>query len=168
MCYLENKVRFITRTAFLLALTVAFQSLKMGQFVTGPLVNAVLYISSYIIGWPAGVLIGAFTPWIAFIVGILKPAMAPAIPFIMIGNSLLVVVFYLLKSKNAIVAIVTASVAKFACLYFATRFLLELNPKLVTALQFPQLITAVIGGVLALIVISALDKTISKKNKNRV
>ena len=154
---LSGKIKFITRTAILLALTVAFQSLKLGQFFTGPLVNAVLFISACAVGWPAGVVIGAVTPWIALLVGILKPVLAPAVPFIMLGNAVLVVVFSFLKPFNSYVAVLASSISKFGVLYLATRFLLHLNPRISSALQFPQLITAFVGGVLALIVISALN-----------
>jgi hypothetical protein len=136
---MDGKVRFITRTAFLLALTVAFQGLKLGQFFTGPLVNAVLYISAYAVGWPAGMIIGAITPWIALLVGILKPVLAPAVPFIMLGNVLLVFVFYILRNFNSYIAVVVASIVKFGVLYISTTFLLGLNPTVTSALQMPQL-----------------------------
>lgn len=151
------KIKLITRTALLLALTIAFQSLRFGQFLTGPLVNAVLLISACAVGWPAGVIIGAATPWIALLVGILKPVLAPAVPFIMIGNALLVVVFYFLKPFNSYIAVLASAFIKFGALYIATRYLLHLNPAVSSALQFPQLITAIVGGLLALIVISALN-----------
>ncbi|MDI3480887.1 MAG: hypothetical protein PWQ97_542 [Tepidanaerobacteraceae bacterium] len=154
---MNSRIKSITRTAILLALTVVFQSLKLGQFFTGPLVNAVLLISACAIGWPSGVVIGAATPWIALLVGILKPVLAPAVPFIMIGNALLVIVFYFLKPLNSYIAVLASAVIKFGVLYVATRFILHLNPSVSSALQFPQLITAIVGGFLALIVISALN-----------
>lgn len=154
---MNDKIKLITRTALLLALTVAFQGIKLGQFVTGPLVNAVLYISAYAVGWPGGIFIGAVTPWIALLTGILKPALAPAVPFIMLGNALLVVGFSLLNTFNSYVAVLCASVVKFLILYVSTRFLLQLNPAIASALQLPQLVTALIGGALAMIVISALN-----------
>lgn len=154
---LNGKIKLITRTALLLALTIAFQSLKFGQFFTGPLVNAVLLISAYTVGWPSGVIIGAATPWIALLVGILKAALAPAIPFIMLGNALLVIVFYFLKPLNSYLAVLVSAFIKFGVLYIATMYILHLNPAVSSALQFPQLITAMVGGFLALIVISALN-----------
>lgn len=154
---MNGRIKFLTRTAILLALTVAFQSLKLGQFFTGPLVNAVLFISACTVGWQAGVFIGAITPWIALLVGILKPVLAPAVPFIMLGNALLVIVFSFLKPLNSYMAVLVSSVSKFGILYIATRFLLHLNPNISYALQLPQLITALIGGALALIVISVLN-----------
>lgn len=151
-----NRVKFVTRTAVILALTVVFQSLKLGQLVTGSLVNASLFISGCMMGWLSGVLIGSVTPWIALLIGILKPALAPAVPFIMLGNAVLVLVFCSLKDKNFFVAVGVASCTKFLVLYISTRFLISLNPVIVTALQFPQLITALIGGFVALIITSIL------------
>jgi hypothetical protein len=121
---MHGKVRQITRTALLLALAVAFQGLKLGQFFTGPLVNAVLYISAFEVGWPSGVIIGAITPLIALLVGILKPVLAPAIPFIMLGNALLVLVFWKFRNFNSFIAVIAASTVKFGVLYISTAFLL--------------------------------------------
>lgn len=154
---MDNNIKFITRTAVLLALTVAFQGLKLGQFITGPLVNAVLYISTSTVGMLSGVVIGAVTPWVALLVGILKPALAPVVPFIMLGNALLAIVFSLVRPINRYLAIVVASITKFCILYGATKFLLSLKPPIAQAMQFPQLITAVIGGILAIIVLSVLN-----------
>ena len=67
-------LKFFTRTAILLALTLAFQMLKLPQPMTGPAVNAMLFISTAAVGIWGGVIIGALTPWIAFINGILNPA----------------------------------------------------------------------------------------------
>jgi len=93
--YYEFKI--FTRTAILLALTLAFQMLKLPQPMTGPAVNAMLFISTAAVGIWGGVIIGALTPWIAFINGILNPVLAPAIPFIMLGNAVLCIVFGLVK-----------------------------------------------------------------------
>lgn len=151
-----NRVKFITRTSVLLALTIAFQNLKLGQLVTGSLVNAILYISTSLVSWSSGVLIGAITPWIALLVGILKPALGPAVPFIMLGNAILALVFYSLKDKNFFIAVGAASCIKFLVLYISTQFLINLNPVIASALQFPQLITALIGGFIAFIITSIL------------
>jgi len=81
-------VRFITRTAILLALTVIFQSFRAPQLITGTLVNGMLLISAGYVGMWSGVIIGLFTPVLAFLFGIMK--FPPMIPFIMIGNALYV------------------------------------------------------------------------------
>ena len=52
-------VRMITRTALLLALTVAVQALSLPPVITGPLVNFMLVVASLAVGAAGGVMIGA-------------------------------------------------------------------------------------------------------------
>lgn len=155
------KLRFITRTAVLLALTLAFQMLRMPQFFTGPAVNAMLFVAAGVVGIIGGVIIGALTPWIAFVNGILPPPLAPAIPFIMLGNAALVACFALLRrTESAAVTalgIAAAAVVKFLILTTAVRFLINVPPKVSVMLQVPQLYTALAGGAIAWIVLKLLE-----------
>ncbi|WP_018962519.1 ECF transporter S component [Coprothermobacter platensis] len=154
-------VRFITRTAVLLALTVIFQAFHAPQLITGTLVNAMLLISAGFVGTWSGVIIGLFTPVLAFLFGIMK--FPPMIPFIMIGNAVYVLVFSSLKNKP--VSMVLGSVVKFLWLSATVYFMLPLFGVKVPALMvqmftFPQLATAIMGGVLALIVLVFLRKNL--------
>ncbi|HHY95739.1 MAG TPA: ECF transporter S component [Firmicutes bacterium] len=151
-------VRWVARTGVLLALTLVFQSLKLGQWFTGPLVNAALFVAAAAVGIGGGVFIGAVTPWVALAVGILKPPLAPAVPFIMLSNAVLVIVAGLLWRRTRVGAIAVASVAKFCVLALSVRFLLALNPKVAAALGLPQLFTALVGGVLALLAVALLER----------
>ena len=58
-------VRWLTRTAILLAITLAFQMLGFPQMVTGPAVNAMLLLSGTYVGGIGAVIIGMLTPLIA-------------------------------------------------------------------------------------------------------
>lgn len=90
-------VKFLTRTAILLAITLIFQFLKMPQLITGSIVNAMLLIAAGTVGMWSGIIIGLLTPVIAFLVGIMGfPLM---IPFIMVGNGLYVMLFSTQKTK---------------------------------------------------------------------
>ena len=76
-------LKFFTH-AILLALTLAFQMLKLPQPMTGPAVNAMLFISTAAVGIWGGVIIGTPTmdclyKWNS------EPCLAPAIPFIMLA-----------------------------------------------------------------------------------
>lgn len=156
-------LKFITRTAILLALTLAFQMLRLPQPFTGPAVNTMLFLSSAIVGIIGGVLIGALTPWIAFLNGILPPVLAPAIPFIMVGNAVLVILFGTLRRINIYLAIATAAVVKFLVLTIAVRFLINVPPKVSVMLQLPQLYTAITGGIIALLVLKLLEGPLKTK-----
>lgn len=93
-------LRWLVRTALLFALTLVIQMLGLPQFFTGPLVNAFLLLAALLNGIWSGVIIGLFTPWIAFARGILAPPLGPMIPFIMAGNAILVIVFSLVAGKR--------------------------------------------------------------------
>jgi len=153
-----NPVRYLARTALLLALTLAFQSLRLGQAFTGPLVNAALFTATAVVGIAGGVFIGAVTPWVALAVGILKPVLTPAVPFIMLGNASLVATTGLLWRRNRYLAVAAASLVKFAVLGGSVRYLLHLNPKVAAALGLPQLFTALAGGAIAILAVALLER----------
>ena len=98
----KTNIRWLTRTAILLAIALVFQMGGFPQFITGPMVNTVLYLAAMVVGWQGGVLIGIFTPVIAAMRGILPPPLTPLIPFIALGNGALVALFFCLKSKSKI------------------------------------------------------------------
>lgn len=146
----------------LLALTLAIQMIGMPQYATGPLVNTMLYIAATFVGIGGGVAIGVVTPVIAFWRGILPPPLGPMIPFIAIGNAVLVIVFGLLERRGrlaAIVGIVAASVLKFLVLSGAVRFVVQVKPAIANMMQTPQLMTALAGGAIAFVVSEALLRT---------
>lgn len=170
---MNKSVLFLTRAAVLLALTLAVQMIGMPQYATGPLVNAMLYIAATFIGIWGGVAVGVITPVVAFWRGILPPPLGPMIPFIAVGNAVLVIVFGLLERQGrlaAIAGVVAASVAKFLVLSSAVRFVVQVKPAIAKMMQTPQLLTALAGGALALIISEALLRTgavkpLSKTNK---
>lgn len=161
-------VRWLTRTALLLAVTLAFQMLGFPQMVTGPAVNAMLMISGIYVGAIGGIIIGLLTPWIAFIRGTLAPPLAPMIPFIMLGNAVLVIIWVLSRRliKNvylgSVAGIVVGATVKFLILSTAVKLIVSVPPPVAQAMQIPQLYTALMGGVIALII----DRVLSAAFKN--
>lgn len=158
-------VRWLTRTAVLLALTLAVQFLGLPQWFTGPLVNAFLLLASSISGVSSGVVVGLLTPWIALLRGILPPPLAPMVPFIMLGNALLVIIFSLVRRKKevlwlSVVALVLAALGKYLLLSQAVRYLVEVPPRVAQAMQVPQFFTALGGGAIALSIERALKKAL--------
>ena len=145
----QANIRWISRTALLLAIALVFQMGGFPQLVTGPLVNTVLYVAAMIVGWQGGILIGIFTPVIVFLRGILPPPLTPLIPFIALGNALLVFLFFRLKNKNRIIGIIVASMVKYLLLANAVKFLVQVPPSIANMMSFPQLVNALIGGIIA-------------------
>jgi len=154
----QTNIRWISRTAILLAIALVFQMGGFPQFVTGPLVNTVLYLAAMIVGWQGGIMIGIFTPAIAAMRGILPPPLTPLIPFVALSNSALVILFFWLKSKNKIAGIVIASLAKFLVLVSAVKLFVQVPPAIAQMMSFPQLITALAGGFIALIIINIFKR----------
>ncbi|HHW73729.1 MAG TPA: ECF transporter S component [Firmicutes bacterium] len=146
-------VQQLTRLALLLALTLSVQSLRLPTPVTGPLVNLMLILSTAVIGTAGGVSIGLFTPWAALLLGIIPPPLAPAIPFIMLGNGLYCFSYGSLAGKakgGPWIGIALGSALKFVVIAGAARHFLTLPPPAAGALLLPQLINALLGGIAAL------------------
>ncbi|OPJ59345.1 ECF transporter S component [Clostridium oryzae] len=166
------QIKNLARTALLLALAIIIQFLgrnlpAINQFMVGPLINAILLITTFVCGTIWGISIGILTPILAWAVGQLPSPMAPFIPFIIIGNIIFVLAFGLLKSKSygKYLGILIGSILKFAFLSLSARKLVALFKlaipskvanKLIIMMGIPQLITALIGGILALVVIYIL------------
>ena len=170
-----NKSQKLVRTALLLAIAIAIQALgrsfpQISQVIVGSVVNATLIVAAYSCGVSWAVLLGTLTPMLALIIGQLPSPMAPFVPFIIIGNILFVLVFGIISNKVQslkYIAIVIGAFIKFGFLYLAASklihvFKLGIPPKvaskLIIMMGIPQLITALIGGFIALILVNALVK----------
>jgi len=152
----NDKIKFITRTGILLAVALVVQMGGFPQPITGPLINTVLYLAALLVGSWGGIIIGVCTPVIAFMRGILPAPLGPMIPFIALGNGVLVIVFSLLKGKNKIFGIIIASLAKYLILFTAVSFIVDVPDKIAQIMSLPQLFTALSGGVIAMLAYKAL------------
>jgi len=164
-----SSVRFITTTAMLLALTVLFQMLRLvipaspfQQILIGSLVNLCLIVSAGTAGLWSGVIISVVSPIIALAQGHIPfPWM---LPFVIIGNVLLVICYALLMKKSQILGFAVGAVLKTAFLWIGvvligiSLFNVPETPAkaLSGAFSWLQLVTAVIGGVVSLPIVRAL------------
>lgn len=165
--------KMITRTAILLALTILFQTLgrfvplgQFNQFIVGPLVNACLLIAAAYTGLGGGAVVSVLSPFGAILTGAAIPL--PFAPFIAVGNFILVLMYVLLKKKQ-LAAIASGAVLKFGFLWGSVLIftsLMNIPAKkasvMIASFSWPQLVTALIGGAIALAVIKALGKTVEK------
>lgn len=126
------------------------------QMITGTLVNATLLIVAFTLGPMEAMLLG-FIPSLAALSGGLLPLLlAPVIPYIMVSNAIYIYLFTKLSHLNKFWALLTASVVKFGFLYVSSHYLLAklLQPtilnKAVVMMSWPQIITALTGGFLAI------------------
>lgn len=184
---MHKKIRTITETAVMLALLVALQALTkpMGQFVTGSCVNTVLAVSVLVAGPIAGLVVALISPVLAFLLGIAPQILT--VPAIMVGNSVFVLALHYLprlaegklpSAASSLITWATAAVCKFLALYGIVKglicgllasALLEgglLKKPMLAALPatfgWPQLVTALIGGGLALAIVPVLRKALGR------
>lgn len=188
---MNKKIRWITETAIMLALLICLQwagsfvpEQMTKQLITGTCVNAVLAITVLFAGMSSGVTVAVISPVCAFLFGI-APNFITVAP-IMVGNVCFVVLLRLLMGKaiwRQVAALVAAAVVKFGVLYIlvvqvicgvASGALLGkklgetivLAPPMLkmlpTMFTWPQLVTALAGGALALLITPTLRKALHK------
>ena len=181
---MNKKIRWITETALMLALLVTLQWLTkpMGQLVTGSFVNAVLALTVLLSGLSSGVTVAIISPMLAYLLGIAPQILT--VPAIMAGNTVFVILLRCIAGKEGrsfvrqVLAWIGAAFAKFATLYavvvwlicgvlaeklLASGMLMQPMLKVLPAtFSWPQLITALIGGGVALLMVPVLRKALHK------
>lgn len=174
----NDRIRFITRTAMLLALTVVFQMvgrlIPNNNFVVGPLVNACLLVSTVLGGIWSGIIISVVSPFTSLINNHapVAPALMLFAPVVAAGNAVLVLSFYFIKKYwvawGEYTGILIGAVLKFFVLYSGIILFLRTFsfPKFAQTLIYlfglPQLLTALAGGIIALVVLKPLKKIIGQ------
>ncbi len=174
---MNSKTLWITRTAIFIALLVLVQFItkSLGQFVTGSCVNFVLVAATLVGGLSSGLIVALVSPFLAFMLGI-GPVFIQLVPMVAIGNAVLALIYGLLlkNGKNLIrwiIAVPSAALLKFAALYFGIVKLVlpiipGIKPPQVAAMSatfsWPQLVTALIGGVLASLLVPQIQKALKK------
>ena len=161
-----KKERISTSVQFIsLMAVVSLAPFFLQQAIVGPAVNATLFIAVVLLGARNAVLIGILPSLVALSTGLLPPVLAPMIPFIMTGNILLIMVFSSLRKKNYWLGMVTASVLKFIFLFGASSIVIDLllnksvAPKVAMIMSYPQLFTALSGGLIAFLFLRSIKKT---------
>lgn len=181
---MDRKIRWITETAALLALLITLQVLTKpaGQLVTGSFVNAVLAVTVLVAGLSSGITVAFISPVLAYLLGIAPQILT--VPAIMAGNCVFVVVLYYVAGKESrknirqVAAWLSAAAAKFAVLYAVVVWLIcgvfsqallasgmlkaPMLKTLPAMFSAPQLITALIGGGVALLITPVLRKALRK------
>lgn len=182
---LKKKILWITETALFLALliVVQFVTKSMSQLVTGSLVNFILIAATATAGLYSGLFVALVSPFLAFLLGI-GPVFIQIPPAIAIGNAIIVVLCWLffniktekfvLRTGLNIVGVVSGAALKALFLWLSvTKVILPYwipgikAPQVATMsamFSTPQLITALIGGALAVLAYPVFKKI---RNANR-
>lgn len=131
------------------------------QWVAGPVVNAVLILSVFLVGIRGALFLALIPSVIALSGGLLPAPLAPMIPFIMLGNAVLVICVdwftggEVKKVKGYWAGVGTGALLKFALLFYASDIVVglllkqELATQVARMMSWPQFLTAMAGGVLA-------------------
>lgn len=153
-----TKINITYAVKFLLLLTLATGAPLVGlhsQWLTGPVVNMALILAVYLIGIRGALLIGILPSTIALGTGLLPAVLAPMIPFIIISNTILILVIDKLKDTNYWASLFFASGMKYLFLFVTSGVVInlllkqELAAKVSAMMSWPQFFTALIGGLLA-------------------
>jgi len=178
---MKNKILWITQTALMLALLIVLQwaTKPLGQIVTGSCVNAVLAMAALIVGMGGGLTVALLSPVFAYLLGIAPNLVT--VPAIMAGNAVYVVVLVLALGRSSAlwrkaVAWLAAAIGKFAVLYLLVVVLIcgvlaqpltgmgiPVAAKVLTVnFSWPQLITALIGGAVAMLIAPIVKKALRR------
>jgi hypothetical protein len=152
---------------FILASILVFAPLLKNQIITGPLVNFILFVSVVLLGRNTALSLCIFPSVISLLTGFLPVIMAPVIPFIIISNMILVLVFDYLKN-NQYLAILSSAMVKFLFLWATSFFAISMfakpvAQKVAAMFTYPQFFTALAGGALAILVLKIINNN-NKKN----
>ena len=175
-------IRFLTYTAMGIALVILAQWLgnllpagativgpfAVKQLVTGSLVNCILIVFAACVGLGSAVTVGLLSAVMASIIGV-GPQILPIVPLIACGNALLALVYWLVSEKwekPGLAGVLLAAALKCAFLWLTIPAVLgaltALPAKQAAAMSvmfsWPQGLTALVGGLLALIIIPRLRK----------
>jgi len=166
----QNVIALIQFTALLAVSILA--PLFHYQVLTGPIVNACLFIATAMLGVQAGIMLGLLPSLIALSVGTLPAPLAPMVPFIMVSNAILVVVFGWCQTRawhvpdTFWVAVVSASILKYLFL-FSTSFIVwhliaqkPVAQKASQMMSWPQLATALLGSILTYLFFIAIKRRV--------
>lgn len=174
----KKNILWLTRTAVFIALLIVLQAMTtpLGNIiVTGSIVNLLLIVSVMTCGLASGLTVAVVSPVVAKILGI--GPLWSLIPFITLGNVALVLAWHFIGNRSMgrkytayFVALPCAAVAKFLVLYIGIVQLAvpvflglpEQQAVVVTSMfSLPQLVTALVGGALAITLFPRLKTAIA-------
>lgn len=134
------------------------------QAITGPIINACLILATSLVGPTEAIVLGLAPSIIALSRGLLPLPLAPLVPFIMASNTIYIITYYYLAKKSKLLAILTSSTAKFLFLSTVTKSIMSnllkagIFQKAVNMMTIAQLTTALIGGLIALTILSSIKQ----------
>lgn len=143
----------------ILGIVILSQVFLKNQIIVGSIVNALLILSLMFLGLRQAIGIAIIPSLFSVLTGLLAPAVLPFVPCIILGNLILILAFNFFKNKNYIIGGIIASVLKFGFLFSLSSLIFNFLPKpILYAMSYPQLITAIIGTIIAIIILKAYKR----------
>lgn len=139
------------------------------QWLTGPIVNALLILCLVLVGVRSALILCLVPSLVALGSGLIPSVLAPMVPFVMVSNAILVVAMDYFLSRSQAGSAYWKGLATGAGLKFLFLFLnislvsgllikQELAAKVAQMLSWPQLFTALTGGMMAFVLLKFLKK----------
>lgn len=161
-------VKWLTQFMSIAAVAVVLPFFIHLQWITGPIINALLILAVIITGVRSAMLIALIPSMIALGSGLLPAILAPAVPFIMIVNTILVlsVDWFWRNRKNDQFAywqgVIIGAALKFLLLFFSINLIAKLLIKqelatvIAQMMSWTQFATAIAGGIIAWLILKFL------------
>lgn len=165
---LDSSTKIFIKILLMIFLVAAIPALIHSQWIAGPLVNAILFLSAVYCGLSGAIFVGMIPSAIALSFGLLPAPLAPMVPYIILSNALLVVIFSFLRRRGFLLAAAAGGAAKFILLYSMSPivanllFNKKLAPQVLAMLSWPQLATALAGGIIAFVIFKGKTKLTEK------
>jgi hypothetical protein len=140
------------------------------QWASGPIVNAILILALFLVGIRSALVLCLVPSLMALAGGLLPAVLAPAIPFIMLSNVILIITLDFAYQRirdnvNAyFIGLVSGAFLKFTFLYFSIDLVSdliikqELAAKVAQLFSWTQFMTALTGGMIAFMVLKFLKR----------
>jgi len=156
---LKTKSITISLIQFLgvLSIIILSQMIFKNQFITGTIINTLLICSLYLLGSRQAIGIAIIPSLFSVLTGLMAPAIIPFVPFIILGN--IILILSLNYFKNYFIGGVLGAFLKFLFLFLSSSFIFTFLPEPICyAMSYPQLITATLGVALAFIILKTLKR----------
>jgi len=118
------------------------------QFVVGPIVNTILFLTCLRLGIMNALFIAIIPSMAALFGGMLPPQAITILPFIVLGNFAMLISFFFLKT-NPYGKVFLSSLLKAAVVFSPLLVGVKVPAVLVFMLSWPQFLTALLGGFIA-------------------
>ncbi len=163
----QTAVQRAIQIAVLFVLTCGIISLNLPQLITGTIINFLLITTLALFGLSQATFLGMITPLAAAASGVLPLPLLLMLPFITMANLIYVTSFNFLdqfKTSNKYLSVSISAILKSGFLLAVVTLLasypvtilaggkpllVNIPPLLITMMKWPQLITALLGGYLA-------------------